>query len=159
MSLPKETMEILEALAPELKESEDERIRKHIIYILNSLPGCYWYGQKEKDDTISYLEKQKDHFRDDAKMVEQPTAEWSEEDEHYFQNLIMAVDSTFGDGNTKNWLQNRLKSLRPHWKPSEEQIEALEKIRNIFHVHHLWDEINPILYDYEELIRDLQKLL
>ena len=39
--------------------------------------------------------------------------EWSEEDEHYFQNLIMAVDSTFSEGNTKNWLLNRFKSLRP----------------------------------------------
>ena len=48
----------LEFLFPQLKESEDERIRKHIIEILNSLPGCYWYGQKEKDDTIAYLEKQ-----------------------------------------------------------------------------------------------------
>ena len=31
MSLPKETMEILEALAPELAESEDEKIRKELL--------------------------------------------------------------------------------------------------------------------------------
>ncbi len=60
MSLPKETMEILEALAPELAESGDEKIRKHIIEILNSLPGCYWHGEKDKSDCVTYLEKQKE---------------------------------------------------------------------------------------------------
>ena len=66
------------------------------------------------------------------KQKEQKSAEWSEEDEHYFQNLIMAVDSTFGDGNTKNWLQNRLKSLHPQSKI------------------HYWieEEIEPIISDY-----------
>lgn len=44
---------------PELKESEDERIRKHIIGILNSLPIYYWHDQKKKDDALAYLEKQK----------------------------------------------------------------------------------------------------
>ena len=38
---------------------EDEKIRKHIVEILDRLPGCYWYGQKEKDDSLSYLERQK----------------------------------------------------------------------------------------------------
>jgi hypothetical protein len=38
---------------------EDEKIRKRIVEILDNLPGCYWYGQKEKDDSLSYLERQK----------------------------------------------------------------------------------------------------
>lgn len=42
------------------KESEDEMIRKAIIEILNRLPACYWHGQKEKDDCLAYLEKQKE---------------------------------------------------------------------------------------------------
>lgn len=48
---------------------------------------------------------------------------------------------------------------QPSWKPSEIQMKAMEEVRTIFHHHHLWDEINPILYDYEELMRDLYKLL
>jgi len=54
-------------LFPELKESEDERIKGKIIDILKKSPGCCWYGQKEKDDCIAYLEKQK----------EQKTTEWN----------------------------------------------------------------------------------
>lgn len=38
---------------------EDEKIRKHIVEILDRLPGCYWYDQKEKDDSLSYIERQK----------------------------------------------------------------------------------------------------
>ena len=53
-----------------------------------------------------------------------------------------------------------LESLNPQnkWKPSEEQMKAMEEVRTIFHNHHLWDEINPILYDYEELMRKLKSL-
>jgi len=64
----------LEVLIPELAESEDEKIRKDIIKILNSLPGCYWHGQKEKDDCLAYLEKQKDSTSNNFDDV------WNEED-------------------------------------------------------------------------------
>ncbi len=40
-------------------ESEDERIRKHIIKILDNLTPCYWDGN-EKARCIAYLEKQKE---------------------------------------------------------------------------------------------------
>lgn len=52
--------EFAEYVFPELAESEDQRIRKHIIEILNSLPGCYWHGEKDKSDCVTYLEKQKE---------------------------------------------------------------------------------------------------
>lgn len=55
-----EVRKAIEKIHPELKENEDERIRKRIIEILNRLPGYYWYGQKEKDDILAYLEKQKE---------------------------------------------------------------------------------------------------
>ena len=121
----------IDEIFPELHESEDERIRETLIHIVKG--ACDKYGIKYKGDDIteekllSYLERQK----------EQQPAEWSEEDEHYFQNLIMAVDSTFSDGNTKNWLQNRLKSIRPypHWKPSEEQMWAFEIAKKYTSIH------------------------
>lgn len=63
MSLPKETMEILEALAPELAESEDERI-KNLIYCivrdrsdvgkLLEANGC------PVEKALSWIEKQKE---------------------------------------------------------------------------------------------------
>lgn len=100
----------------------------------------------------------------------QKHVELSEEDRNNFNRIsAILVEGAY----VQNWwsrerliskdemekLTNWLKSLRPSWKPSEEQMNALEEVRAIFHHHHLWDEINPILYDYEELMRDLQKLL
>ena len=58
MSLPKEMREILVALAPELAEIEDERIRKEIIhYILYKANGV---SEKQEHEWIAYLEKQKE---------------------------------------------------------------------------------------------------
>ena len=127
----------------ERKESEDEGIRKFIIACIDELRKANAENAEFNDrcsESIAYLERQK----------EQKPAEWSEEDEHYFQNLIMAVDSTFGDGNTKNWLQNRLKSLRhkPHWRPSEEQMKALKEA-----VDEFWeaDGLHPLYTLYDDL--------
>lgn len=62
MSLPKETMEILEALAPELKESEDERIRKALIKLMTVAGDNYVMSATgfEKEQLLAYLEKQKE---------------------------------------------------------------------------------------------------
>jgi len=70
MNLPKETKEILEALAPELAESEDERIKARLIeYFQGFLEGyedCYkdggcvkWEGLDVKS-ILAWLEKQKE---------------------------------------------------------------------------------------------------
>lgn len=61
--LPKETMELLEALSPgltnEFRESEDERIRKYIAKIMEDL---LWLGDEPftKEQVLTYLEKQKE---------------------------------------------------------------------------------------------------
>ena len=47
------------------KESEDERIRKHIIKILDNLAACHWDGN-EKARCIAYLERQKSWRRTDG---------------------------------------------------------------------------------------------
>ena len=63
MNLPKETKEILEALAPELSKSEDESIRKFLVDYFTS----YKIGNVATklngvriDDILNYLEKQKE---------------------------------------------------------------------------------------------------
>ena len=59
MSLPKETLEILEALAPELKESDDERIIKTLQeYVVNR--NWILNGQSQ-GEVLTWLEKQKEH--------------------------------------------------------------------------------------------------
>lgn len=65
MSLPKETMEILETLATELKESEDERIRKDIVAAVEMYGD---FTQSRKEEIYAYLEKQKEPVVDKEGM-------------------------------------------------------------------------------------------
>ena len=215
-------------LLPELRESEDERIRKSLFrYFEKFKPQDMWDERFSIGDVLAYIEKQKDHFRDDTKMVEKQDysslndleraihrgfisagvenvpvaiiketakecleqmkpseinvkalleadrlasaemtgrlkerneilenpekynlckpAEWSEEDEKMRQRIIRHIESEYQDwckdkyGNSeiisdgKESCRERiawLKSLRPqpHWKPSEEQMEALKAV-------------------------------
>ena len=61
--------EALSVLVPELRESEDERIRKAIVATIEQCPDDF-LNPKNRDRMLDWLEKQKDHFRDDTKMVE-----------------------------------------------------------------------------------------
>ena len=76
MSLPKETMEILEALAPELAESEDEKIRKWLIEeclkVINM--NCPAYDISKAEKAVAWLEKQKECVSNNFDDV------WDEED-------------------------------------------------------------------------------
>lgn len=72
--------EALETLIPELKESEDERVRKEIYNFLIDME-C-------KKEWIAYLEKQK----------EQRPAEWSEEDEAKITFLERLIRYNVPDG-------------------------------------------------------------
>ena len=59
MSLPKETMEILEALAPELAESEDERIRRWLCRYFSSIDKAWIHKDITCIDILKWLEEQK----------------------------------------------------------------------------------------------------
>lgn len=185
----------IDEVFPELKESEDERIRKHIIDIIKD-------NAKLKripcDAEIAYLEKQKeqkpescDCSRDEESytngihhvlmnpeaygLIKQKPAEWSEKDENIRKLLIWQVHRNIEDETNdlaqsvydgikghdpdleesiEDWKKCLawLKSLRPqsHWKPSEEQIEALENSTA------LNEEQGAHLYS---LLCDLKKLL
>ena len=136
---------------PELKESEDERIRETlanlIVADINELiksadSGAYFQGVKEyledvrqfayNKGLVDAMEKQKD-----AKVVkfdhdrEHQPAEWSEEDEKMIDKCIelvlFAMPENISAIKTKDQCITWLKSLRPqpHWKPSEEQMRCL----------------------------------
>lgn len=90
---------------------------------------------------------------------------WSEEDENYLEEIIN--DLKFCKKNRQSckngliedcidWLNNRLKSVRPqpHWKPSEEQLEALDKVIPVCMVVVGKEEVAPL----ESLYKDLKKL-
>ena len=65
---------------------------------------------------------------------ENKPAEWSEEDEKIRGNLMSLLANMRGDRITEETYQKYypwLKSLRPTWKPSEEQMEALKETIDI----------------------------
>lgn len=115
---------------PELKESEDERIGNVIYCIVRDnkeVKRILEGNGVSVDNALAYLEKQK----------EQKPAEWSEEDLQHKSWILECL----ADGERKmpeyaedfraayKWI----KSLRPkpHWKPSEEQMEELNKVRTL----------------------------
>ena len=79
-------------------------------------------------------EKQKDHFRDDTKMVEQKPAEWSEE-ELVALKRVGSILRDYGYGELEKivlMIEGKLANLavlnKSIWKPSVEQMEALRKV-------------------------------
>ena len=179
-----DVVEELENIFPDLKESDDEKIRKEIInYILYKADGV---SEEQEHSWIAYLEKQK----------EQKPAEWSEEDEIYLQDALWCVKQASKVARGENdmgacWSAERwLKSLRPQphtvsikdatkfgnleyergvkdgiqseksrqWKPSEEQMDALEHFIRSWGESGTMSPQNPILCAAESLYTDLQKL-
>ena len=172
--------EVIDNIFPELRESEDEKIRKELIQAIDE--GRVFDIDKEVADRwIAYLEKQKEpHYTkrnalfdkcvencdpevmkevsdkvdemlekeqkpvevkdpfSNANFVrgyesgyndairEQKPAEWSEEDELTIADLINYFEGDSLECSTEEMVQ-RIKSLRPSWKPSEEQMEALRE--------------------------------
>ena len=62
----------------------------------------------------------------DELPMEQKPAEWSEEDEAVWMDIKShMIHGSFIPFDKIEWIENRLKSLRPSWKPSKEQMEEL----------------------------------
>lgn len=117
---------------PELKKSDDERIRKEIISIVKSYrESCVTEGNHRFDNCIAWLEKQGKSYTkkdvDDAwlkgicdakreleKQGEQKPA-WSEEDEEQLDRAIYMMEQL---DMTKSWddVYNWLKSLKDRLK-------------------------------------------
>jgi len=71
---------ICQDIFPELRESEDERMMKVIGLALMDVPeGRFTSLGTTLKDCLAYLKKQKEHFRDDTKMIEQKPEEWNED--------------------------------------------------------------------------------
>ena len=110
-------------------ESEDERIRTLLIDFIrnyNWLRVQSGFKGATKEDVIAWLEEQ----------GEQKPVEWSEEDEEMLDSIVNSIEITSGRIALPSLKENYtkqvdwLKSLRPqkHWKPTEEQLEALQKV-------------------------------
>ena len=103
------------------------------------IKDCFCGGKKQasKGDVVQALRglpimglKDASEYFLPVNNIQKPT--WSEEDEKHINLILRALDiQQRWDGATGKKFNpyqgeiNWLKSLKPHWKPSEEQIEAL----------------------------------
>lgn len=103
----------------------------------------------------------------ESAIQEQKPAEWREEDEkkiHFLSRLIEFQvkdgEYCFGDHTmiTKQGAIDMLKSLRPSWKPSKEQMEALKEARVKMAEYFGYRE-TPILSNLKSLDEDIKKLM
>lgn len=120
------TREDIERAFPQVKEDEDERIRKHLI-------NCVTRTIKEADAF-----KEISEAKILARLEKQKPAEWSEEDEKMRQHIISDLRE-FRQFETDEELVSDyedeiswLKSLRPlqKWRPNERQLSALLAVIN-----------------------------
>ena len=124
---------LIDTWEPELKESEDERVRKAILGLvyLDGIEPILTKCSVTRSDILSYLEKQK----------EQKPVEWSEEDENNTGWLIAFLEGKIvyhSDNLHKSvikWLRgirDRLKSLHPQpkveWSDDDYHWEGLVRL-------------------------------
>ena len=143
------TRERIESIFPELKESEDERIRKEIIATIH-----LYYGEPLEDEAkemISWLEKQgnkpqgksaleaiKEEKVDNANKVETNSA-WSEEDEKNLKRVIWYIENpalnVIKDTMLSEWLKSIKGRIQPQqkqeWSEEDEKIAlSIEQVMN-----------------------------
>ena len=155
----------LESVFPELRESEDERIRKSIIATIEQCPDDF-LNPKNRDRMLAWLERQKEPENTSASTMapscwgveqKEQKPEWSEEDEKMLDEVLDRVTYAFYnqglDGEIEDdpaflWLHR----LRPSWRPSEEQIRGLAHAINL-------DVYDAQRYKLDILYNDLKKLM
>ena len=105
--------EALETLIPELKENEDEKIRKALIYFIKQgkIKGTIrTYLGVAEEDMLAWLEKQ----------AEQNPA-WSKEDETLLNCCLGAINTTdYFDKDNKDKMKDWLESLKDRVQPKQE---------------------------------------
>ncbi len=106
------------------RANEDEKIRRTLLGYFKDQDAQYTFRGLTNAEVITWLERQK----------EQKPAEWSEEDKRAIDRACIALRA-YSNGELPEFLPSellgyadRLQSLllQPHWKPSEEQMDALE---------------------------------
>ena len=164
--------DMIEFIFPELAESDDERIRKATIEGLIRIAAEYknpliWGGRFSTDDVLAWLEKQKYEYEVfepvestleykigfNAGKESIQKAEWSEEDENHFTACVRAMRTYNGnDTPISKWIEALKDRVchQPHWKPSEEQMEALLRAVDDLQGKPYWGYINEVVYDIRD---------
>ena len=105
------TIGFVTEIFPELKESDDKKIRKELLHFLNAHIGCSIapsFCTKDIIKWIAYLEK----------LGEQKPVEWSKEDEEMLSDALDMVEWYIGKNESKcRKVSNWLKSLKDRCCP------------------------------------------
>lgn len=130
----------LDTIIPELKESEDEKIRKALVRFHK---GTIDIDGIKGEDILAWLEKQGQKLTDDemtqvlrteyekgrADAIAEMQKEWSDKEKQMYADIIEATKKSgiFKEA-YKRELVDFLNSLKERyaWKPSDEQIVVLE---------------------------------
>ena len=103
--------------------------------IINKVHYEFRNGIGQESFGKEVLEKFREYKGDEyLDEIEQKPAEWSKEDEKIRKTLLDYYEKALDNYTCVEWLNgitygelcDWLKSLRPHWKPSEEQMKALQ---------------------------------
>lgn len=130
---------------------EDENKLQEAIGMVEA-NGC-WIRSKDAVKGVSdWLNSLKD------RVLPQPKQEWSEEDEENMIDLLKYLEINLNECIRKDEIISWLKSLKPqpHWKPSEEQLEALKLLINYYHKNA--NEATTEWKAYDNLISLYEKL-
>ena len=156
----KEALQALkETIFPELAESEDERMIKSMTRLVKAFYDCNFPTPEgfERKDLLAWLEKQKEQKQAESGDSEKPNNHWSEEDDKVTFNLISELCNLSVRGLIKKSTYRKyadwLKSLRPHWKPSEEQMKHLHQVMIGWHpdtadcqaLHSLYEDLKKLM--------------
>lgn len=148
-------------IVPELKESEDERIRKELIKETKG-SEVRLFEIVTNEEFIAWLEKQGKQILDNSARTckDEQTPAWSEEDEKMLKWLCRIVHSQRVKGvitlkeesELGEWMDKWLNhNPHTHWKPSDEQIIALRWVLNNVPYNKHKEEISGLLDQIKEL--------
>lgn len=140
----------IDEVFPELKGSEDERIRKRIRLCLDECVHSDIIRDYERDECLAYLERQK----------ERQPAEWSEEDEKIFNSLCTVLHGGLSSIPTEkfiSWLKSRLSQPQKEW--SEEDEKMLQHIVSDLREFRDCETDEELISDYEDEISWLKNRL
>ena len=131
---------------------EDEKVRYEIEVILANTDLSKFVLNYTFANMISWLKSLKDRIQ------LQPKQEWSEDDNKMLNNVIQRIKDLdhYWNKPTDEKMIDWLKSLKPHWKPSEYDISLLEELaRNIRNnVRPFCSEVSAL----EELIKNIKNI-
>lgn len=119
----------IESIFPELKESEDEKVKKALIE--------YFKDLKEKADHVNRLGFAQEDFVDVngygisdfiSWLEKQGSTKWCDEDEKQIRQIERIVKDSGGTPKLQEQIHNWFEKIRPqvYWKPSKEQIVSFE---------------------------------